>query len=107
MRAFAQRALADSLSTCNEKPLKTMVAAAAVRVAPWRGPFDRAVKRRDESAVVGVDDVYDIEVVIDRIKVRDDVKTRLAESFETALALSGGVAKVALMDEPDAAELVF
>ncbi|MDX1537290.1 excinuclease ABC subunit UvrA [Arsukibacterium sp.] len=50
---------------------------------------------------------HTIEVVIDRIKVRDDIKLRLAESFETALALSGGVAKVAFMDEPDAPELVF
>jgi excinuclease ABC subunit A len=50
---------------------------------------------------------HTIEVVIDRIKVRDDIKLRLAESFETALALSGGVAKVAFMDQPDAAELVF
>ncbi|CAM3696332.1 UvrABC system protein A [Rheinheimera salexigens] len=50
---------------------------------------------------------HTIEVVIDRIKVRDDVKLRLAESFETALALSGGIAKVALMDDPDAEELVF
>lgn len=50
---------------------------------------------------------HTIEVVIDRIKVRDDIKLRLAESFETALTLSGGVAKVAFMDEPDAAELVF
>ncbi|WP_019677519.1 excinuclease ABC subunit UvrA [Arsukibacterium perlucidum] len=50
---------------------------------------------------------HTIEVVIDRIKVRDDIKLRLAESFETALALSGGVAKVAFMDEPDTAELVF
>src|SRR5690606_626288 len=49
---------------------------------------------------------HTIEVVIDRIKVRDDIKTRLAESFETALGLSGGVARVALMDEPSAAELV-
>ncbi|QBL10776.1 excinuclease ABC subunit UvrA [Rheinheimera sp. D18] len=50
---------------------------------------------------------HTIEVVIDRIKVRDDIKTRLAESFETALSLSGGVAKVAFMDDPDAEELVF
>ncbi len=41
---------------------------------------------------------HTIEVVIDRIKVRDDIKQRLAESFETALELSGGIAKVAPMD---------
>ncbi|MCF4008841.1 excinuclease ABC subunit UvrA [Rheinheimera sp. UJ63] len=50
---------------------------------------------------------HTIEVVIDRIKVRDDIKVRLAESFETALQLSGGVAKVALMDDSTAPELVF
>jgi excinuclease ABC subunit A len=48
-----------------------------------------------------------IEVVVDRFKVRDDLKLRLAESFETALNLSGGTAKVAYMDEPDKEELVF
>ena len=53
---------------------------------------------------------HTIEVVIDRIKVRDDIKQRLAESFETALALSGGIAKVAPMDvEPgqNSEELIF
>ncbi|MEP1448682.1 MAG: excinuclease ABC subunit UvrA [Paraglaciecola sp.] len=50
---------------------------------------------------------HTIEVVIDRFKVREDLKLRLAESFETALNLSGGTATVAFMDEPDKAELVF
>lgn len=50
---------------------------------------------------------HTIEVVIDRIKVRDDIKQRLAESFETALQLSGGIAKVAHMDDSTAEELVF
>ncbi len=53
---------------------------------------------------------HTIEVVIDRIKVRDDIKQRLAESFETALELSGGIAKVAPMDpEPgqSSEELIF
>ncbi|MEP0355168.1 excinuclease ABC subunit UvrA [Paraglaciecola sp.] len=50
---------------------------------------------------------HTIEVVVDRFKVRDDLKLRLAESFETALGLSGGTAKVAYMDEPEKDELVF
>ena len=50
---------------------------------------------------------HTIEVVVDRFKVREDLKLRLAESFETALQLSGGTAKVAFMDEPDKEELVF
>ncbi|WP_066800772.1 excinuclease ABC subunit UvrA [Sphingomonas soli] len=41
---------------------------------------------------------HDIEVVVDRLVVRDDIATRLAESFETALKLSEGLAYVDLVD---------
>ncbi|MEN3159354.1 excinuclease ABC subunit UvrA [Alkalimonas sp. NCh-2] len=50
---------------------------------------------------------HSIEVVIDRIKVRADIQQRLAESLETALQLSGGVVRVADMDDPGKEELVF
>lgn len=50
---------------------------------------------------------HSIDVVVDRFKVREDLKLRLAESFETALQLSGGSAKVAFMDSPEKEELVF
>jgi len=55
---------------------------------------------------------HNIDVVVDRFKVRDDLQLRLAESFETALKLAEGVAKIAWMDEPAGkknkpAELVF
>ncbi|MCZ4335802.1 excinuclease ABC subunit UvrA [Shewanella colwelliana] len=49
---------------------------------------------------------HTIEVVVDRFKVRDDIQQRLAESFETALELSGGIATVASMDG-DTEELLF
>ncbi|MFB9137177.1 excinuclease ABC subunit UvrA [Vibrio sp. AK197] len=49
---------------------------------------------------------HTIEVVVDRFKVRDDLKQRLAESFETTLELSGGTAVVAPMDG-DGEEVVF
>ncbi len=41
---------------------------------------------------------HTIEVVIDRFKVRAELAQRLAESFETALRLSGGTAIVAPME---------
>jgi len=44
---------------------------------------------------------HTIEVVVDRFKVRDDLQLRLAESFETALTLSAGSAKVAYMDDEE------
>lgn len=49
---------------------------------------------------------HTIEVVIDRFKVKDDIKQRLAESFETALALTDGVVAVVNMDKPED-ELLF
>jgi excinuclease ABC subunit A len=44
---------------------------------------------------------HTIEVVVDRFKVREDLQLRLAESFETALTLSSGSAKVAYMDDAE------
>ncbi len=72
------------------------------------------VRARIDGLVVDLDDApaldknrkHDIEVVIDRIKVRDDLQTRLAESFETALELADGIAKVAPMED-GLEEMVF
>ncbi|HIF9212701.1 TPA: excinuclease ABC subunit UvrA [Photobacterium damselae] len=49
---------------------------------------------------------HTIEVVVDRFKVRDDLQQRLAESFETALELSGGNVVISPMDG-NGEELVF
>jgi excinuclease ABC subunit A len=73
------------------------------------------VRARINGLVVELDDTpkldknkkHTIEVVVDRFKVRADLQLRLAESFETALELSGGLAMVAFMDDDKRAELVF
>lgn len=49
---------------------------------------------------------HTIEVVVDRFKVRPDLQQRLAESFETTLELSGGIAVIAPMDG-DGEEIIF
>ncbi|NVJ61748.1 MAG: excinuclease ABC subunit UvrA [Gammaproteobacteria bacterium] len=41
---------------------------------------------------------HTIEVVVDRFKVRADLQQRIAESFETALELSDGLAQIHFMD---------
>jgi excinuclease ABC subunit A len=41
---------------------------------------------------------HTIEVVVDRFKVREDLKLRLSESFETALNLAEGVVSISYMD---------
>jgi len=42
---------------------------------------------------------HTIEVVIDRFKIREDLKQRLAESFETALTLADGIAIIVSIDD--------
>ena len=41
---------------------------------------------------------HDVEVVVDRLAVREGIETRLADSFETALGLADGLAFVDLAD---------
>ncbi len=50
----------------------------------------------------GLDKKYkhDIEVVVDRLAVKDGIQTRLADSFEQALKLAEGLAYVDLADGP-------
>jgi len=72
------------------------------------------IRVRVDGIVVDLDDVptldkkkkHRIDVVVDRFKVRDDLKLRLAESFETALELTDGVAAIAPM-EGDTEETLF
>jgi excinuclease ABC subunit A len=68
------------------------------------------VRARVDGTVYDLDDVpplelrrkHNIEVVVDRIRVRGDLKQRLAESFETAITLTEGLAVVSPMDEDSA-----
>ena len=72
------------------------------------------IRVRVDGIVVDLDDVptldkkkkHRIDVVVDRFKVRDDLKLRLAESFETALELTDGVAAIAPM-EGDGEDTLF
>ncbi|MDE0753084.1 MAG: excinuclease ABC subunit UvrA [Woeseiaceae bacterium] len=50
---------------------------------------------------------HSIEAVVDRFKIKPDLKLRLAESFETALRLADGVARIAYIGGEGQEELVF
>ena len=50
---------------------------------------------------------HTIEAVIDRFRIRDDLRLRLAESLETALGIGDGRARLVSMDESATAELIF
>jgi excinuclease ABC subunit A len=44
---------------------------------------------------------HDIDIVVDRVAVRDGLQQRLADSFETALGLADGLAIAEFADQPD------
>ncbi len=68
---------------------------------------DGQVVELDEAGELERRKKHTIEAVVDRFKVRDDQGLRLAESFETALALGDGRATIVWMDDPVREELVF
>ena len=72
------------------------------------------VRVRIDGIVTDLDDLptldkkkkHDIDVVVDRFKVREDLQLRLAESFETALNLASGIAQIIYMDG-DGEDMMF
>ena len=60
--------------------------------------IDGTVHEIEEAPALDKKYKHDIEIVVDRLVVRDDIGTRLAESFETALKLADGLAYVDLVD---------
>jgi excinuclease ABC subunit A len=72
-----------------------------------RARIDGSVIELDQAPELDLYKKHDIEAVVDRFKVRADQKQRLAESFETAIRLSDGVAKVASIDDPNREEIIF
>jgi len=63
-----------------------------------RARVDGVVYDLDEVPELELRKKHTIEVVVDRFRVRDDIKQRLAESFETAVTLSDGLAMILPMD---------
>jgi len=75
---------------------------------------DGFIRARVDGKVIEIDQLekldkkkkHSIEAVVDRFKVREDIKTRLADSIETVLKLSDGLMRVAYMDGSND-EIVF
>ena len=64
-----------------------------------RARIDGIVTDLDDAPLLDKKKKHRIEVVVDRFKVRDDLGIRLAESFETALSLTDGLASISYMDK--------
>ncbi len=72
-----------------------------------RARIDGQVVELEQAPALDLRRKHSIEVVVDRFRVRPEAGLRLAESFETALRLADGIARVAFMEEPGHDELVF
>ncbi|PCH83604.1 MAG: excinuclease ABC subunit A [Piscirickettsiaceae bacterium] len=70
-----------------------------------RARIDGEVVELDDAPPLELKKKHTIEVIIDRFKVRDDLSVRLAESFETALKLTEGIAIISSMDDDE--EMLF
>lgn len=64
-----------------------------------RAMVDGEVHELDDVPSLEKNKKHDISVVVDRVKVREGLEQRLAESFETALELADGSALIHFMDE--------
>ncbi|MAJ79843.1 MAG: excinuclease ABC subunit A [Porticoccaceae bacterium] len=71
-----------------------------------RARIDGIVVDLDEAPPLEKNHKHTIEVVVDRFKVNKNNSLRLAESFETALGLSDGVAVISFMDEEKPEQLL-
>ena len=60
---------------------------------------DGELRRLDEEIVLDKKYRHDIGVVVDRLVMRTDLRKRLADSIETAVALADGIVEIELVDE--------
>lgn len=72
-----------------------------------RALIDGEMVELDQAPKLDLRRKHTIEVVIDRVKVRPDLRVRLAESFETALRLADGLAVLRLLEQPNKTPKLF
>lgn len=63
-----------------------------------RARIDGEIFELDEPPTLDLKKKHSIEVIVDRFKIRDDIRLRLSESIETALRIAEGIAIAASMD---------
>jgi excinuclease ABC subunit A len=106
-RALGAHSVAQMVDWTLNRPADTRVIVLAPVVRERKGEFSNVfddlrtrgfVRFRIDGAIVEADEIpalartahHSIDVVVDRLKVRPDARTRLAESFETALRVAAG-----------------
>jgi excinuclease ABC subunit A len=72
-----------------------------------RARIDGEIYELDQPPNLDLRRKHNIDAIVDRFKVKEDLRLRLTESFETALRLADGVARIVYMDDADAEEITF
>ena len=67
-----------------------------------RVKVDGELRRLDEQIVLDKKYKHDIAVVVDRLVMKGELRKRLADSIETAVALADGLVEIELVDAPEA-----
>src|ERR1700739_1386668 len=63
-----------------------------------RAKIDGELRRLDDEIVLDKKYKHDIAVVVDRLVMKDELRKRLADSIETAVALADGLVEIELVD---------
>ena len=66
-----------------------------------RARIDGEIYELDQPPALDLRKKHNIDAIVDRFKVKEDLRLRLTESFETALRLADGSARVVYMDPAD------
>ena len=72
-----------------------------------RARIDGEVYELDQPPKLDLRRKHTIEAIVDRFRVKEDIRLRLAESFETALRIADGVARITWMDDAEQEEIIF
>jgi len=72
-----------------------------------RARINGEIYELDDPPTLELNQKHTIEIVIDRFKVRPEMKLRLAESFEMSLKIADGVTYIASLEQDKEKEIVF
>jgi excinuclease ABC subunit A len=120
-RPVSQQTVSQMVDTIMEYPLKTKIQILSPVVTGRKGEHRKLLETIKRNGFVRVridNEQYDlseeinleknkkhnIDVVVDRIKIKENIENRLADSIETALKLADGTVKIDVLDQE---ELIF
>ncbi len=72
-----------------------------------RARIDGIIYDLDEAPELDQRRKHNVEAIVDRLIIRSELRLRLTESFETALGLSDGIARIAFMDNTEREPIIF